>query len=331
MILHPTVLALVITSFLTSLMILYSGYYGIRILVNWDMGSGSELQLQLERRTYLISTMVGYLLALQLVSLFLFIFTADSISSLLVGAMCAVGTLSANGFGYPALLLKVAVFLLAGLWLILNRADNQGYDYPLIRKKYLLLLFMTPVILAETVCQALFFLGLRPDIITSCCGSLFSPEARGIATEMAGLPPLPTLAAFYASAAVTLASGVYFYLKGRGCGLFASLNLVHLVVTVVAIISVVSLYIYRMPSHHCPFCILQREYLYVGYPLYAAVLTGGVTGAGTGMLLPFRTVSSLREVLPGMTRRLSATSLACTAFSTLLVSWEVLATGFTLR
>jgi len=102
-------------------------------------------------------------------------------------------------------------------------------------------------------------------------------------------------------------------------------------VAIVAIISVFSLYIYQMPSHHCPFCILQKEYYFIGYPIYIAILVGGVTGLGTGMLMPFRAVASLREILPGILRNLTLTSLASLLFLTLLVSWPVVGTSFTLR
>jgi hypothetical protein len=330
-ILHPSILALAISSLLICLMVLYSTFYGIRILRHWDIASGSERQLELERRTYLISTIVSYFLALQLISLFLFIFTADSICNLFVGAMCAVGTLSVNGFGYPTLLLKIITFILAGLWLILNHADNQGYDYPLIRKKYLMLAVLAPLILLETIVQGIYFVGLKPDIITSCCGSLFSPAARGIATEIASLPALPMLTLFYVSALVTFAAGLWFYCLESGGYLFAILSGSHLLVAIVAIISVFSLYIYQMPSHHCPFCILQKEYYFIGYPIYIAILVGGVTGLGAGMLMPFRSVASLREILPRILKNLTLASLASLLFLTLLVSWPVLGTSFTLR
>jgi uncharacterized integral membrane protein len=98
--------------------------------------------LILERRTYIISTILAYLFGFQLLSLFLYIFTADHLHTLFVGAMCAAGTLYVNAYGYPALIMKVINFLLAGLWLILNYADNRAYDYPLIRKKYFFLLII---------------------------------------------------------------------------------------------------------------------------------------------------------------------------------------------
>jgi hypothetical protein len=330
-ILHPSILALAISSLLICLMVLYSTFYGIRILRDWDIASGSERQLELERRTYLISTIVSYFLALRLISLFLFIFTADSICKLFVGAMCAVGTLSVNGFGYPTLLLKIITFILAGLWLILNHADNQGYDYPLIRKKYLMLAVLAPLILLETVVQSIYFVGLKPDIITSCCGSLFSTAGQGIATEIASLPALPILTLFYVSALVTFAAGLRFYCRESGGYIFAILSGSHLLVAIVAIISVFSLYIYQMPSHHCPFCILQKEYYFIGYPIYIAILVGGVTGLGTGMLMPFRAVASLREILPRILKNLTLASLASLLFLTLLVSWPVVGTSFTLQ
>ncbi len=331
MILHPSVLALFVSSLLISLMVLYSAVYGVQILRNWDLSSGSEQQLALERKTYLISTIVSYFLAFQLVSLFLFIYTADSICNLFVGAMCAVGTLTVNGYGYPTLLLKIVNFVLAGLWLILNHADSQGYDYPLIRKKYLFLLLMAPLILAEAVVQGAFFLGLKPDIITSCCGSLFSPTSRGIATEIANAPPLPMLVIYYGSAAVTAVAGVLYLLKGRGGYLFAVLSGLNFLVAMVAVISVISLYIYQMPSHHCPFCILQKEYHFVGYPLYIAILVAGVSGLGVGMLLPFRAVASLRGMIPRLTKRLTLAALIAIVVSTAVATWPVLFTSFSLR
>jgi len=147
MILHPAILALLVVSLLTSFMVLYAGWYGVRILLRWDIRSGSELQLSLERRTYLISTILSYVLAFQLLSLFLFIYTADHLHSLFAGAMCAAGTLNVNGFGYPLLITKVVNFLLASLWLIVNHADTRGYDYPLIKVTYALLTAIAPLVL----------------------------------------------------------------------------------------------------------------------------------------------------------------------------------------
>jgi hypothetical protein len=324
MVFHPAILALYISSILIGFMVLYSALHGVQILKRWDLRSGSELQLLLERKTYLVSTLLAYAFAFQLASLFLFIYTADHLHTLFVGAMCAAGSLYVNPFGYPALFLKVTNFLAAGLWIILNYADNRGYDYPLIKKKYLLLLLITPFVLLEGLLQGNYFFLLRPDVITSCCGSLFSPTAQSVTSEVASLPSFLMEIVFYLWTASTFAAGLWFYLKGRGGYLFAGLSGIQFLIAVASILSFVSLYFYELPTHHCPFCILQREYGYIGYPLYIALLGSTITGMSVGLLMPFRKTDSLREVIPALQRRLTLVSVSLILVFTAIVTYRVI-------
>lgn len=331
MIFHPAIIALLLGSLLTGLMLLYSSYYGIRILRRWDIGSGSELQLGLERRTYLISTVMSYAFGFQLLSLFLFIFTADTIHSLFVGAMCAAGTLNVNEFGYPTIVMKGINFLLAGLWLILNHTDNRAFDYPLIRKKYLLLLVITPLVVAEGVLQAAYFLSLKPDVITSCCGALFTTDREGISSSIAALPRIPMKIAFYTAMALTVLTGVIFYLRGKGVYFFSLMSTATFFVSIAALISFISLYFYELPTHHCPFCILQREYGYVGYFLYITLLGGGVSGMGVGMIMPFRKIVSLSEALPQIQRKLALTAVLLFSAYALIATYQIVFSDFILE
>lgn len=309
MMFHPGILALLLGSILTLAMLCYSAYEGVRIILHWDLRSGSELQLELERRTYLVSTLMGYALGFQLLSLFLFIYTADTLSPLFVGAMCAAGSLKINGLGYPTLFVKIAGCLLAGLWLIVNFTDNKAPDYPLIRVKYWLLLFIAPVLLAETGLQAGYLLGLRPNIITSCCGTLFATDANTVIADLLAFSPLGSLIVFFASATITMALGLYVYLKARGAVLFSVASLCHFFISIAGLISFVSIYFYELPTHHCPFCILQPEYGYLGYPLYLAILVSAVSGLGIGVLFPFRKIASLHNVVPLLQKRLALVSV----------------------
>ena len=323
MIFHPAIIALYVSSVLISFTVLYSTFYGVQILRRWDIQSGSELQLILERKTYLISTLLAYLFGFQLLSLFLYIFTVDQLHTFFVGAMCAAGSLYANDFGYPALILKMINFLLAGLWLILNYADNQAYDYPLIKKKYSLLLILTPLIFAEMILQANYFLRLRPDIITSCCGTLFSSESSGLASEISVLPSIPMKVIFYLSMILTAASGIYYYRKNKGGYLFSSLSAITFLTSIMAILSFISVYFYELPTHHCPFCILQKEYGYIGYPLYLTLLGGTISGVGVGVLMPFRNIKSLSEVLPSIQKRLTLASLILFIIFTAVITYRI--------
>jgi hypothetical protein len=331
MIFHPSILALYVASILISFMVLYSAFYGLQILRKWDIQSGSEEQLILERKTYLISTLLTYVFGFELLSLFLFIFTVDHLHTFFVGAMCAAGTLYVNGFGYPTLILKVINFLLAGLWLILNYTDNRGYDYPLIKTKYLLLLNLAPLIFTEMALQANYFLRLNPYIITSCCGSLFSIKEGGLTSEIVALPSIPMKIVFYLAMALTISSGVYFYLKNKGAYLFSSLSSLTFLVSLASILSFISVYFYELPTHHCPFCILQKEYGYIGYPIYMALFGGTISGMGVGILTPFRSMKSLSAILPSIQRRLTIASLILFILFTAIVTYGMVFSGLILE
>jgi len=325
MIFRPAIIALLGGSVIVSLMLVYSAYYGVRIIRQWDIRSGSELQLSLERKTYLLSTIMSYVLAFQLASLFLFIFTADDIHPLFVGAMCAAGTLNVNQYGYPTVIMKMINSLLAGVWLILNYADNRAFDYPLIKKKYLLLMVIAPLVFAEMTVQGSYFINMKANVITSCCGSLFSTETEGVTSSIAALPRIPIEIAFYASMALTLGSGIYFYLSNNKSGyLYSALSIATFAISVAALISFISLYLYELPSHHCPFCILQKEYGYIGYFLYLALLGGAVCGMGVGALMPFRNIPSLSTVAPAVQKKLVITGLTLYLIFAAIATYEMI-------
>ena len=107
---------------------LYSARLGVTILRRWDLTSGSELQLALERRTYLVSTILTNAFGFQLVSLFLLVFTADRLHTQFVGAMCATGSLNANPVGWTALAVELPITTTIIMRSIADIARSQGED-----------------------------------------------------------------------------------------------------------------------------------------------------------------------------------------------------------
>ncbi len=332
MIFRPAIIALLCGSAIISFMLIYAAYYGLRIVRQWNITSGSELQLSLERKTYLLSTIMSYVLAFQLASFFLFIFTVDDIHPLFVGAMCAAGTLNVNQYGYPTVIMKMINFLLAGVWLIVNYVDNRAFDYPLIKKKYLLLLVVAPLVVAEMVLQGSYFLNMKAHVITSCCGSLFSTETEGVTSSIAALPRLPMETTFYASMVLTLGSGINFYRRNNSLGyLYSALSIATFAVSVAALISFISLYFYELPTHHCPFCILQKEYGHIGYLLYLTLLGGAVSGMGVGALMPFKNIPSLSTVVPAVQKKLVIAGLTLYLIFAAIATYEILFSGLKLE
>lgn len=333
MLLQPGTIALILGSGITLLLLTYASGVGIKILRNWDIGSSSEEQLALERKTYLVSTLVRYGLAFEVVSAFIFIYAADDLHNLLVGAMCATGSLNANSFGFPALCIKIAIFFVASIWIAMDSLDNRAEDYPLTKKKYGLLLFVVPLVLAGYVLQIAYFGSIDPNVITSCCGVLFSEGGTNIGSSLASLPVRQTEVVFFGFFVLLTAFGIAAMKSARKLFIipFSILSAGFFPVSIAAIISFISLYFYQIPTHHCPFDMLQPEYYYAGYPLYFSLFTGSFFGAMTGFIEPFRKIRTLSDLIPGVQRRWALVSIVCLTVFVLISLIPIVFTSFTLE
>lgn len=323
MIFQPAIIALLLASAVSLALLTGAAPYALEIIRHWDMRSGSERQLVLERRTYLLSTLASFVLATQIVALLLFVFNADRMAAMIVGAMCAVGTLSVNSFGFPALICQIVVFFAAVCWLIINHADTRSPDYPLVRTKYVLLLLLLPLLLVMAALQFRFFLGIKADVITSCCGSLFSEDNHELSGAAASVPALPAMLVFYAALALVIGAALHFRRRRHGAYAVAALSALAFVAAIVGLLSFLSLYIYEHPNHHCPFCILKPEYGYQGYWLYLPLFAATAAGLGVGALQPFAVRLGLRESVPRLSRKLAGVSatmfLLFAAISTFMI------------
>jgi hypothetical protein len=313
MIFQPAALALLLAASLNALMLLAAAGFALHLLRYWNPASGSERQIGLERRTYLVSTLVGLSLLTGLPAMALLVHNADAMAPFFTGAMCALGSLKVNAWGMPALQTMLVGFFLAAAWLVLNHLDNQGWDTPLMRGKYRLLLLLAPLALVQAVLLWLYYLNLNPEVITSCCGSLFGPAAEGVAADLATLPLGFIQPVFFGGWLLTLMVGTLFilrrrfgYVLGRGFGLLAAL---HLPLALAAVVAFIAPYIYEQPNHHCPFCLLQAEHGYAGWVLYLPLFLGTAAGIGAGLASATR-ADSLREAAPRVAANLAKLSVA---------------------
>jgi hypothetical protein len=305
---QPAALALLLATSLNALMLLGAGVFALHLLRHWNPASGCERQIALERRTHLVSTLVALSLLLGLPALALFVQDADAMAPFFTGAMCAVGSLKVNAWGMPALFVMLAGFFLAAAWLLLDHLDGLGWDTPLLRRKYRLLLLLAPLAAAQAVLLWLYFLNLNPEVITSCCGSLFGPAGSGVAAEMAALPPAAAMPLFFAGLLLTLAAGVLFVARGRGGKLFGLLAALHFPLALAAVVAFIAPYIYEQPNHHCPFCLLQAEHGYAGWVLYLPLFLGSAAGIGAGLAAAVR-ADSLAAVAPRVAADLAKLAL----------------------
>jgi hypothetical protein len=211
-------------------------------------------------------------------------------------------------YGFPALFAKIALFFAAIVWLAMNHVDVQARDYPLTRRKYALLLLIAPLGLVDAGLSLAYFSDLKTDTLTSCCGTVFNPEKAGLGGDAAALDPQTALILLYISLGVTTLLG---WLADRWRALAVAYGVVStafFAVALVAVVSAVSIYIYENPHHHCPFCLLKREYNYVGFALYAPLFAGAACGMASGVL-SLRPPTSLQTRLANFNRQLRRMSM----------------------
>lgn len=332
MLFQPAIIALLMAAGVAVLMLGMAVPFAVQVIRHWDIASGSEQQLALERRTYLFSTLLSFVLLAQLAALLLFVFNADRLSVMFVGAMCAVGTLNVNGYGFPSLLTQIAVFFLASVWLAINHVDTRARDYPLVRIKYGLLLLLLPVLVVSFWLELRYFMGLKANVITSCCGSLFSGEAKTLASEASGLEAKPAMGLFYGAMSAAIGAALWHWRsRSRTSGYVMALaSCAGFVAAITGVLSFISLYIYEHPHHHCPFCILKPEYAYQGYWLYVPLFVATAAGLGAGAMQTFAGVISLRVIIPAVSSRLAGVSAAGYILFTSLATWFVLSSNLIL-
>jgi hypothetical protein len=97
-------------------------------------------------------------------------------------------------------------------------------------------------------------------------------------------------------------------------------------VALATVVSAVSIYIYENPHHHCPFCLLKREYNYIGFALYAPLFVGAACGLASGVL-SLRPPPSLQTQLAGLTRQLRRVSMVGFLIFGGLCAWAVVGSG----
>ncbi|RMG72491.1 MAG: hypothetical protein D6710_04700 [Nitrospirae bacterium] len=333
MIFHPGIIAVLLGSMVVLSMLLYGSLISIRILRQWDINSSSELQLELERKTYLTSTIISYVLVYQMVSTLLFVYTVDSLHTQFIGAMCATGVLNVNPSGWYVLYLKVTNMFLSAIWVGLNWADQRYPDYPLTKPKSALLLLMFPLFAAETYLEFSYFLGLNPAVITSCCGSLFSASGKGLAATLSGVP-------VRVSETMLALSSIVFFILGivnikRPVPfvryLFSLSGIIFFFAALISVVSFISLYFYELPTHHCPFDILQSDFHYVGYPLYVSLFLSTVTSILVGIYQAVKHRFSDPAPIEGFIKGSTLLSLLTALCFLVIGLWPVVFSSFTLE
>jgi len=240
----------------------------VGLLRGWDFGSFTQKQFGLERRAYLVMTILLFVFVVKFFLLVYFVFAIDALSVIVPGAMCAAGVISANDYGMNLLFFKLLILFFLLLWMALNRYDLEAKHYPVLRVKSWLFVLIFILILIEGSLDIAYFTHIDIRQPVSCCSALFG-QLEGANPLPFGLQIKSLLILFYLLYAVVVGSVL---LAQRWITIAASLLFV--LIAYYAVVYFFGTYVYELPTHKCPFCMMQREYGYVGYLIWGSLFVG---------------------------------------------------------
>ncbi|MDX9813246.1 MAG: hypothetical protein WC144_05600 [Sulfurimonas sp.] len=269
----PEILSILVLDAIFVFFTIIAFYISAKIYLFWDIDSTKPLQYSLEKSGFLASTIIKFILSIKIPLFLFFVFTLDKISNVLSGAMCGAGVLDATPYGLYLMVFKVVNIYLFALWLKLNSADMLNETQPYTKLKSLAFLALGVLLFTEIAIEIAMFSSIEVDKIVSCCGSIYSSSSSSLISDLFLIDNKIVVAIFYSLFGLIV---LFYFLKNSL--LFALSNLLFIVVSLIAIILFFSTYVYELPTHHCPFCLLQKEYYFVGYFIYSFGFLGTFYG-----------------------------------------------------
>ena len=274
--LSTDVLVYLLSETVLGILLLIAFGVSVKILLHWDFQAFTPEQFKLEQQSYLVNTITLFIFVMKFGLLLYFAYTIDALSILVPGAMCAAGVITANGYGQPLLVLKLGILFLLILWFYLNHHDLQTKNYQWFKEKSALFVIIFLFIMLELWLDFAYFTHIDTHQPVSCCSALFG--------QLEGANPLPfglnipmLLVLFYLLFLLTILT-----LWSGQTLLYILSNLLFVYVAYYAMVYFFGTYIYQLPTHKCPFCMLQKEYYYIGYLLWFSLFVGsfiGINGA----------------------------------------------------
>ena len=278
MLISPEVLTIYILDILFALFATVAFVVSLKIFKGYDRDATTALQYELEKKGYLAATIIKYLFFIKVPFFLFFIFTLDSISFVLPGAMCGAGVVNASSEATPLLFLKILNIYLFAYWIVLDKEDMSDESQPYMKQKFGLYLLFYMLLMVEMFLEFRMFFSIDIKSVVDCCGAIFSHSDGSYMGELLGLSSSLYITLFYGNFFLLVLS---YFMKNRY--LFALLSLLFIAVALLTLIAFFGTYIYELPTHHCPFCLLQSDYHYVGYLLYSLLFLGTFHGVVIGV------------------------------------------------
>ena len=256
-------------------LLLISFVVTIYLLKNWDFESYNERQYRLEKIAYLVIVIVIFVSIIKFILLPYFVFTMDKISDIVPGAMCSAGVISFNTYGMKLFFIKLFTLFLLLVWLMINHYDIKAKTYPFLKLKSWIFLFIFAFVTIELYWDYAFFDDIDIHKVLNCCSTLYG-LLEGVNPLPFGLNKSELLVLFYLLYMMIISSIIskQNWILLIGLVLFTTIGYY-------SVLYFFGTYIYQMPNHNCPFCMLQKDYYYIGYFIWGTFIGGLFLGTTT--------------------------------------------------
>jgi hypothetical protein len=256
-------------------------YFSLSIIKNWDFNKTTNKQYKLEKTSYLVILIISFTLIVKIVLFPYFAYSLDNLSNIVPGAMCAAGIIGANEFGQINLTLKILILFFIGVWLIINSLDLKEKTYPFTKKKYFLYIFIFILSIVELFLDFSFLDNISTKEPVMCCSVIFGVNNTGSKIPF-DLSISNLLIVFYLLYILTTILSLQ-----KSSFLNLIINFMFLYIGYYAVTYFFSTYIYQLPTHQCPFCMLQKEYYFIGYFIWGTLFLGTFFGVSSFILKTF--------------------------------------------
>lgn len=281
---RPWLLALVVPELVAAALALVAASTALRVLSIGPSPRTSELALAIERRAELVATLFGVASSATIVALVVEVLGADRLRASVRGAMCAWGVLAEGAWGFRSLGLAAFTALACSAWLALHRVDLALRTSELSRAKFGAVLVVAPLIVLNAGAGLAYALGLDFRVVASCCSSGLEGARAAVLGADGGARETAFAIFVLAGACASLFALAAKLRRSPPLAVLAALaSLLGALFAAPAILGYVAPHAYESPVHLCPFCLLDEDGSYLGWPLYAALYAALVLGVGVGV------------------------------------------------
>jgi hypothetical protein len=237
--------------------------------LKWKRHTNDETQILLERKTYLISSLMQMALLLQMVSFIVFFTLLNHIfPPQIKGAMCGAGVVSVGAHGENLLSLKLLSPLFFAILFVINFFDLKIANMPFTPQKFIWLVPLTFLSSLDLFWTFSFIDSLTPNLVTNCCSAqtfALVVAENGNANQQIYTQISLLMYGFSAFGLIFLP-----FLKNKFTWFSALLTILFIASSVFSLKYFFVSFIYNLPAHYCLFDLFLAENNYLGYFIFGA-------------------------------------------------------------